>query len=771
VWDPGKATILRSIAAQSDGIAGIVWSPDGSRLATGSSDGSVKIFDSETGVEVLSFRDHISAVYAIDWSPDGKKLASGGFDNKLRIWDGSRGYKLEERVYSLPKILLARGAPRARDDDEVDDLERIALNGRIPLLSEEAVLAESLLEQAAEFQGKGEPAHAEPLIRKAIALREVAIGKEAPLTLDAVVRLGSNLRIQGALTEAAVLLEYAVEARSRIFGPQAPASIEARRDLAHVLELQKRYEEAEIQRVEVLECWRRVLGDRDRKTMDALHALGCLYLKQQRFDEAEKVLRTVKEVRKKELGERARPTVVSMEKLADALRSLKRFDEELFLRKMIHAATLDAFGQTDSVAMNAAQCLAVVHRRLGNLEEAEVLLEDVFTERVRTPGRDHPSTMSTLRELLLVGFEGERFTDAASLWRAALADLDNEAFDSKKELFTVLSNASQRLIWAKRYAESVEILRPLVAARARLAPNHSSTWSDTSRLGHALAGLGELEEAEALLTASVARLEEIEARGGEVSAAAIRNANSRLGRLHPQQTEGGTRAEWNRAEGVPIDLTPFFNRDLIADSGDLENDALDDKGGVLIAEGFDGEATGRPDAQGLPVTGRIEGHQLGAFSGPNALALIENGEPVRIEVPPGQYRALALLVCAALGDVQMPIALHYTEGMPGSATVPADDWFDDAADLRPDRNIQAHSWPLIDGMDRLRQNAFHDCDDAALFEVILPVNSGKELVAVVLNPGKAVFLRNPSTPKNPDPMTPRFYLFSAIGIRAIPAEE
>ncbi len=78
----------------------MVWSPHW--LSPGSGDGDVKIWNLETGQEVVRFKAHPFAAYALAFSPDGKTLVSGGGDQKLCFWD----------VASLKSKASAPGAPQ-----------------------------------------------------------------------------------------------------------------------------------------------------------------------------------------------------------------------------------------------------------------------------------------------------------------------------------------------------------------------------------------------------------------------------------------------------------------------------------------------------------------------------------------------------------------------------------------------------------------------------------------------------------------------------------
>jgi WD40 repeat protein/serine/threonine protein kinase len=85
---------LLTIRADSNQLCSVTWSPDGKRLATGGTEGSVKIWDAADGRLLSVWPGHKGDVLAVAWSPDGRHLASAGQDAAVRIWDPKTGQAL-----------------------------------------------------------------------------------------------------------------------------------------------------------------------------------------------------------------------------------------------------------------------------------------------------------------------------------------------------------------------------------------------------------------------------------------------------------------------------------------------------------------------------------------------------------------------------------------------------------------------------------------------------------------------------------------------------
>ncbi len=78
---------LRTLTGHTGWIRCVAFSPDGEMLASGSSDGVIKLWQVETGRCLQTFKAHSSLVLAITFSPDGQYLATGGGDGTLKLWN------------------------------------------------------------------------------------------------------------------------------------------------------------------------------------------------------------------------------------------------------------------------------------------------------------------------------------------------------------------------------------------------------------------------------------------------------------------------------------------------------------------------------------------------------------------------------------------------------------------------------------------------------------------------------------------------------------
>ena len=87
LWDVETQTDVATLEGHADLVVSVAFSPNGMLLASGSGDGTVQLWNVNTHANIATLEGDTVPVTSVAFSPDGSTLASGAADGTIRLWD------------------------------------------------------------------------------------------------------------------------------------------------------------------------------------------------------------------------------------------------------------------------------------------------------------------------------------------------------------------------------------------------------------------------------------------------------------------------------------------------------------------------------------------------------------------------------------------------------------------------------------------------------------------------------------------------------------
>ena len=321
------------------------------------------------------------------------------------------------------------------------------------------------------YQKQGNYREAEGFYKRALAIREKALGQSHPGLnpfLNNLADVYQSLRKYG---EAEELLNRALAIKEKALGQSHPDVALALTNLANAYQRQHKYEQAEGLYKRALAIREKALGPSHPDVGESLDDLANMYTKQERYTEAESLYKRALTTWE---GKRIPATALgTLNNLANIYEHQGKYEEAEAYHKRALAIGEEKLGKDHPYVANTLNNLALVYEKRGKYGEAEGFYKRALTIKEAKLGKDHPSVADTLSNLAHLYEVNRKYENAEELYKRALAIKEAKLGDDHRDMAIVLNNLGRVYRAEGKLSEAEELYkRSLAITEARLGKEH-----------------------------------------------------------------------------------------------------------------------------------------------------------------------------------------------------------------------------------------------------------------------------------------------------------
>jgi tetratricopeptide (TPR) repeat protein len=282
--------------------------------------------------------------------------------------------------------------------------------------------AAGLLHQAGYYLLEhGRYTQAEPLLERALAIREKALGPEHPDVAASLDILAGLYDDQARYAQAKPLYRRALAIRRKALSPEHPHLATSFNNLAILCCNLGRHARAKALHQRALAIREKVLGPEHPDVAASLHNLAIVYRAQGQYAQAETFYQRALAIREKVLGSEHPHVVVSLNNLANVYCDQGQHAKAEPLYRRALTIQEKALGPEHPDVAQSLNNLARLYVRQGRYAEAEPLYQRTLAIRRKALSPEHPDVANSLYNLAYVYCAQSQPAKAEPLYQRALA--------------------------------------------------------------------------------------------------------------------------------------------------------------------------------------------------------------------------------------------------------------------------------------------------------------------------------------------------------------
>ncbi len=337
--------------------------------------------------------------------------------------------------------------------------------------------AADLLNKAARYlTDHAQYAQAEPLLIKALAIREQTVEVTHPDLAHTLNDLGALYLTQGKYPEAEPLLQHALEIRRQQLGSEHPEVAKTLNNLAFLFRKKGDYQKAERFYSEALNIQDRTLSSDHPDIAETLNNMGRLYRAQGDYAKAQPSYERALEIRKHIYGDNHPLVAISTYNLAKLYHSQGRFLQAEEYCKRALSIQEQILGVNHPDIAYTLTTLAKLRLTKQRYDEAETLYQNALRIRTVAFGENHPNVAIILSNLGEVYLAQGKYLEARPLIKRSLEIREQTLGEEHPYIAYSLSNLAETYHLEGNFAEAEQLFKQALAIREKgLGAEHPYT--------------------------------------------------------------------------------------------------------------------------------------------------------------------------------------------------------------------------------------------------------------------------------------------------------